>query len=1019
MSQSETSQSTPSERGGKTSRRKRVVLLLAGLFGLYLLIGYLVVPRVVERELVAAIEAQTGVTPEVGAVSFDPFGVRLAVEGFALPDPRGGEPAVAFEQLSVDIAFARLFRARLALEEIALVGLRVSAVIDESGALNFLSFVPSDSEPAAVEDEGPPDDAKLSEEAGLALQVDSIRIERGALRFQDRSQRPPFDLGIDPLDLEVEGFTTRAGGSSPYALSVRVGESAELKWSGSIGLDPVRSTGEIEITGFDLRLPWDFLSDRLRFEVADGALDVSARYVFDVSDGGELDIEQARVTLRNLDIVDSADGRSVVALPSVGVSGITAAVGAEGLARLAIDEVQLVGGHLRSRLEPGGRFHLLSLLETLPAETDAGESAAAAPVAADSPAVAPEIRVERVAIQGFEIDLEDRGPVRAVPLRLAPLDLGLRGYRSTPGTPIAVDLRTGIGEGGALSLTGPVTLEPLSTELEIELSRLGLGPFQPYLEEFARVEISTGNLSAKLSVDFEQAMEELPRVSASGRVQIDDLLTVDQSLERKFLEWESLRLEGLDLAPDRIHVGEVALKGALAHLLIDAEGRSNLEVIFGGDPATEQAKPPPDEAEGSEVLASEAGSPTVEIGKVQLDALGATFEDRTLSPHFEISLGQLTGSIEGLSSEELARAKVDLSGRIDDVAPLRVAGQINPLSGEAYTDIEIQISGISMPTFTPYAGRFVGYRIDRGKLALGLDYKLNARQLEAHNLLVLDQFEFGEPVESDDATSLPVGLALALLRDSAGKIEIPLPIEGDLDDPSFSVLGLLGKALVNVLTKVATSPFAAVAGLVGASGDDLAQVRFASGSDAVSTEEAAEIEKLVTLLVDRPSLRLEIRGRANPAIDEPGLRRTRIEAALQMAAFQGLSERGREEVGDPANIELEEEERIRELERIYRERTGERVRDLIPTEELPPRGLERDRRLAAAAEEALAARLELTEADLRTLARARAAAVQGALLGSDQIDASRVFLVEVEVAQAEQAVDGVGGIPTELALRAR
>ncbi|CAM9565125.1 unnamed protein product, partial [Discosporangium mesarthrocarpum] len=657
--------------------------------------------------------------------------------------------------------------------------------------------------------------------------------------------------------------------------------------------------------------------------------------------------------------------------------------------------------------------HLATLFTPAADGTEAdpapGPDAEAPP--ADETAVgrAPSISVDRVTLRALDIAIEDRSAARPVLLSLAPLDLAVTGYSTAPGTELSLRFSTGLGEAGRLSVEGPITLEPLATKLAIELQELGLGAYQPYLEDVARLDVPSAALSAKLDVDVRSTGNSgAMAIAASGRLQLDDLLTIDRRLERPFVEWGSLRVEDLDFAnaaasgegSDRVRIGEIGLSGALAHVVIGAEGASNLDGIFGGG-ATTEAEPAGAPAGAAEGEADEpALAPRIEIAKITLDGVGADFDDLSQDPHFEISLDALTGTIEGLSSEALARARVALAGKVDGVAPVRIAGQINPLAGEAYTDIEITVDGVSLPAFSPYAGRFAGRTIDRGKLGLDLEYELSARHLKASNRVLLDQFQFGKRVESADATSLPVGLALAVMRDTSGNIEIPLPIEGNLDDPSFSVLGLLGKALVNVVTRVATSPFAVVAGVVGLSGDDLSHVAFEPGGAILSETERSELASLVPILVARPALHLEIRGRADPVVDEPGLRREKVEAALRLDAYERMSRPDRERVGNPSAVVLDDDDRLEGLDRLARERLDRRARDLVPSELLPPRGAERDRVVAEATLDALAAQVALVDADWRSLARERAAAIQRELLSTEELSPDRLFLVEVEIGPA-------------------
>ena len=976
------------------STRRKVGLAAAALFVLYLAAGYLVVPSVVESQLVTIVEEQTGTRPTVESVSFDPFGWRLSLHDFALPDPSGRGDAVAFTSFAADVSILDLLIANLALEEVVLVEPRISVVLDEAGDLNFLAFVPeAGDEPAeAPIDEGDP------EEGGLPIvDIGSMRIEQGDVRFRDLSQTPAFDVTVTPLDLEIKGFTTRAGSESPYSISIRTGRDTTLRWTGVVGLEPIRSSGELALEKLQLRVPWDFLSDRLAFEVEGGRLAASARYDLDLSDGLNLAIEEASVGLRDLRVLDPTIEGPVVVVPALDVSGIALRVDPEGLVSVDVADVELEGGRVRSHVAEDGEVHLATLFTPIESEApvDAeGADEVAEPAPEDASSRAPAISVARIALRELDIAIEDRSAARPVSHVIAPLDLELTGYASAPGTELGLRFSTGVGEAGKLAIEGPFTLDPLATKLAIQLDSIALGPYQPYLEDVARLDVPSASLSAALDVDVRATGEAGPMaIAAAGRVQLDDLLTIDRRLERPFLEWDSLRIEDLDFATaaasgessDRVRIGEIALSEALAHVVIGADGATNLGAIFAGEEPEGEAVADSSAETASDEAGSGSPAPRIEIGKVTLDGIGAEFDDLSQDPHFEISLDALNGTIEGLSSEDVARARIALAGKIDDVAPVRIAGQINPLSGDAYTDVEIEVKGVSLPAFTPYSGRFVGLAIDRGKLGLDLAYKVNARRLEASNLVHLDQFEFGRRVESEDATSLPVGLAVAVMRDTSGNIEIPLPIEGDLDDPSFSVLRLLRKALVNVVTKVAKSPFAAVAGLVGASGDDLAQVAFASGSPRLSELEGSQLASLVPILVERPALRLEIRGRADPVADEPGLRREKVEAAVRLDAYEQMSSRDRKRLRDPSNVELDADDRLEGLDRLARARLGQRARDLVPADALPPRGEERDRVVAEAALVALAAQVDLEEADWRRLARARAAAIQGALLATAEL----------------------------------
>jgi hypothetical protein len=304
------------------------------------------------------------------------------------------------------------------------------------------------------------------------------------------------------------------------------------------------------------------------------------------------------------------------------------------------------------------------------------------------------------------------------------------------------------------------------------------------------------------------------------------------------------------------------IEEASARLVILAEGGSNIGSVIVGD---ESAAPVSDETRGKG-----SSQQSIRIDLVRMDSVALRLVDESVEPVFSTTLGELRGTVKGLASDGVARANVDLRGRVNEIAPLEIKGQIDPFGGAGSNDISISVTGATMRRFGPYSERYVGYGIDRGDLDIELEYHIEDRNLAAKNHFRIDDFEFGDRVASADSTSLPVPLALSLMRNSRGVIEVDLPIEGNLDDPSFSLLGLIADAFTNLITKVAKAPFAVVGGLVGFSAEDLSTVVFAPRSDRVSKAERIGIETLVEILSEKTDLSVEIRGRANPGVDRFG-----------------------------------------------------------------------------------------------------------------------------------------------------
>src|SRR5581483_1398681 len=218
----------------------------------------------------------------------------------------------------------------------------------------------------------------------------------------------------------------------------------------------------------------------------------------------------------------------------------------------------------------------------------------------------------------------------------------------------------------------------------------------------------------------------------------------------------------------------------------------------------------------------------------------------------------LGGSVGGLSSDPNSRAAVDLHGQVNE-APLTIAGAINPLKGDLSLDIQAKVTGMELAPLSPYSGRYVGYGIEKGKLSFEVAYQIEQRKLTAQNRLILDQLTFGDKVDSPQATHLPVQFAIALLRDRNGVIDINLPIGGSLDDPDFSVGGIVLNVIVNTISKAVTAPFALLGNMFGG-GKELSTVPFDAGSHAVNSETEERLKAMAKALTERPALKLEVTG---------------------------------------------------------------------------------------------------------------------------------------------------------------
>jgi hypothetical protein len=374
----------------------------------------------------------------------------------------------------------------------------------------------------------------------------------------------------------------------------------------------------------------------------------------------------------------------------------------------------------------------------------------------------------------------------------------------------------------------------------------------------------------------------------------------------------------------------------------------------------------------------------VSIGAVRIVNGAANFADFWIQPNYAVNLQNMNGSVLGLSSDPKSRAKVAFEGKVDRYAPAKIAGEINLLSAALYTDLKVSFKGVEMTSVTPYSGRFAGYKIEKGKLSIDVAYLVENRTLQAKQKFIIDQLELGERVESPDAVKLPLRLAVALLKDRNGVIDIDLPMTGSLDDPQFRMGPLIWKAFVGLITKAATAPFALLGGLFGG-GETMNQLEFEPGEATLDEASQKKIASIGKALTERPALQLEIPTTYSPELDRAVLGERQVAATLR-----ALPKANDESLNDPLRrFELLSAQYELDYGRVPLPPAAQALREVRKSargsQSFPPANAE--------LEKAIAEKHPVADRDLEQLGQARARAIQEALLGAGGLDPARVFIL--------------------------
>ncbi|MEO8429834.1 MAG: DUF748 domain-containing protein [Verrucomicrobiota bacterium] len=403
-----------------------------------------------------------------------------------------------------------------------------------------------------------------------------------------------------------------------------------------------------------------------------------------------------------------------------------------------------------------------------------------------------------------------------------------------------------------------------------------------------------------------------PRLLFKGWLSITNLLTVDQAAFEEFVKWNSLEVEGIDfeMQPERLQIDTVRLDGLTGSLLIGPDKRSNLAAIF---PTATNAAPSAAAPAPAELAARTSPIPfPVGVGTLSLSNSSFRFADTSIEPHCQFGVQEFSGTIKGLSSEAAATADLDLTGLVDEQSSFAIAGKVSPLAQDLAMSLTISNRNLQLTPFTPYMEKFGGYPLNKGRLSVNLHCDIQGKELKAQNHFQIDQLILGQHNDNPDATRLPVKLAVALLKDRNGRIDLDVPLAGRLDDPQFRVGPIMLKVVANLIGKVATSPFKLLGALVGG-GEELSFVEFEPGEVGWLEGETNKLGKLTKALHERPAVNLEIEASVDARLDRDALARKFVRASIRAQRLQELTEVGQ----TPAAAESLEVEPA-EYERLLR-----------------------------------------------------------------------------------------------------
>ncbi|WP_232251282.1 DUF748 domain-containing protein [Janthinobacterium sp. 1_2014MBL_MicDiv] len=540
---------------------------------------------------------------------------------------------------------------------------------------------------------------------------------------------------------------------------------------------------------------------------------------------------------------------------------------------------------------------------------------------AEAPSAPWSTRIDKVELSKFGARFDDAGT--GIKGNLQDARLSLQHVSNDMKQALPFELGVGLREGGLLTANGKFVPGTGAVDAQLNLKQLALAPVQPLLAQHLKLKLAGGAISGSGRLTTGGGAPKAPKVRYEGGVDIAGLV-LNETDGKRFASWKSVRADKLtaSVGPDFVDIAELRVVEPNAQLIIENDRSLNAQrlLVKAPEPAAKPAQPATPATATSTAATAAAPAPDaafpVRVRRVRLQNAKLDFADLSLRPQFAAKIYELNGVVTGLSTKRDARSQIELDGRIDEFGLARVRGQLNPFAPTDNTDLNVVFKNVDMVSASPYTMKFAGYKVAEGKISLDLQYKVRNRQLDGTNQIVLDKLTLGERIDSPDALKLPLELALAILKDSDGRIDLGLPVSGDMNDPQFSYGALIWKAVGNVLTKIVTAPFRALGSLLGISADKLESIDFDAGSAVLLPPEREKLKQVAQILGKREQLKLAVPGQYSDT-DAAALRAQAVRRAV--AAKAGIKLEAGEEPG-PLNLG---ERKIRgALRELYGERFG-------------------------------------------------------------------------------------------------
>ena len=840
--------------------------LFAGLvlvYVTYIAASYLYLPGKLKHVVQKNIAELIGHPIDVGQITFNPFSISLTVTEFAIDD-KPDQPIMAWQELYVNFSFWRsLFKWEVALETLFSKSSHIN-IEKRTEGFNFSDIL----ERFASEEKDSP-----SEKSGIALEIQTIAIEKGSFHFIDLSGKKPATSILDNINLQFQDLYLATGDEklNPFDVEASMPGGGTLHINGNYRIDPLYFEAKVQGADIQLAAYSEFLENVIPATVKNGLFSMEAGVFITRQNEIQVELKNGTIAVLDLAIDDAVMDPPMLRAKALHVEGLSLNLEKRNV---LVEQVSYDGITAHQWLDEKGipRFQSLLVQEIKKENIQMDTQPQGTGNLSEGDNIPWDILVKRFLITDSRVYFADKRPSFDAYHDLERINAVIENLTFTPGKNTTLSVSSMLNEKGTVEVTGDLILVPFSANLNYQVQELDLAGFSKYVEASSHMRLAGGdlNLKGKIHMTTEGGFPMQIGLKAS----VNNFHGQDLRNGRSLLKFQQLKVDELllDTKQQNLSIKDVELITPELFLEMSKDKQLNFATLPKAplsEPSTQGNR---EKAKGD----GEQETPwNVRISEIKMQQGTIHLRDDSVAPTFEAGLYSMNMRINNLTDSGDKNALFELDSRVDRYAPFQIKGTLSPLAQQPNFTFEGQLEGLEMPPLSSYSGTYIGYSLHSGRLTLNLNYELKDRKLKGLNNIVADQLYLGEAVQSDQAIKAPVHLGLALLRDSEGVINLDVGVQGGLDDPGFSVAGIVMKAIVNVLSKAAAAPFKMLGSLVG-SRKDLGKVEFAAGEVALNEENQERLRQLAGALKKRPKLVVVVQGNSSFEADKKAMQQQAV-----------------------------------------------------------------------------------------------------------------------------------------------